>query len=202
MVLEYFPGGLLYRRIILFSDRLLAKYSRYINSLDPLVGDIPITKKLHSGGVIYRSDKKKLEIPLEMMSAEVSITVEDVDTFNLDKICTEIYMFAETNLTSMKKMMFSNLSQVTDFTGNVIDGKDKGISSEMLLEMLEKIHIDFDQEGNPQFPSIVIHPDMAKNFEKLKSDEELYKPRFDEIINRKREDYYAEKGCRGLSRID
>jgi len=43
---------------------------------------------------------------------------------------------------------------------------------------------------------------MAKSFEKLKSDEELYKSRYDEIINRKREAYYAEKGCRGLSRID
>lgn len=182
--------------------KILAKYSRYINSLDPLVGDIPITKKLHSGSVIYRSDKKKLEIPLEMMSAEVSITVDDVYNFNLEKICTEIYTFAETYLNSMKKMMFSNLTQVTDFTGNVIDGKGKGLSPEILLEMLEKIHIDFDQEGNPQLPSIVVHPDMAKNFEKLKSDEELYKPRFEEIINRKREAYYAEKGCRRLSRID
>lgn len=98
--------------------------------------------------------------------------------------------------------MFSTLTQVTDFTGNVVDGKGKGLSHEMLIEMLEKIHIDFDQDGNPLLPSIVIHPDMAKNFEKLKADEDLYKSRFDEIINRKRDAYYAEKGCRGLSRID
>lgn len=182
--------------------KILAKYSRYLNSLDPLFGDIPITKKLHSGGVIYRSDKKKLEVPLEVMSAELSITLEDVDDFNLEKVCTEIYTFAETYLNSIKKMMFSNLSQLTDFTGNVIDGKGKGLNQEMLLQMLEKVHIDFDQDGNPQLPSIVVHPDMAKYFEKLKSDEELYKPRFEEIINRKREAYYAEKGCRRLSRID
>jgi len=182
--------------------KILAKYSKYIHSLDPLVGDIPFTRKLHSGGVIYRSEEKKLEIPLGMMSAEVSITVDDVYNFNLEKICIDIYEYAESFLKDITKTMFSTLSQVTDFTGNVVDGKGKGINHEMLLEMLEKIHIDFDQEGNPLFPSIVMHPDMAKNFEKLKSDEELYKPRYDEIINRKREAYYAEKGRRGLSRID
>ena len=182
--------------------KILAKYSKYIHSLDPLVGDIPFTRKLHSGGVIYGSEEKKLEIPLGMMSAEVSITVDDVYNFDLEKICIDIYEYAESFLKDMTKTMLSTLSQVTDFTGNVVDGKGKGVSHEMLLEMLEKIHIDFDQEGNPLFPSIVIHPDMAKNFEKLKSDEDFYKPRYDEIINRKREAYYAEKGSRGLSRID
>lgn len=182
--------------------KILAKYSRYIASQDSLVGDIPMTKKLHSGGVIYKSAEKELEVPLGVMSAEVAVTMDDVYGFNLEKLCLDIYEYAQSFLKDMTKSMFSTLSQVTDFTGNVIDGKGKGVSHEMLIEMLEKIHIDFDQDGNPLLPSIVIHPDMANSFEKLKSDEDLYKPRIDEIINRKREAYYAEKGCRGLSRID
>jgi hypothetical protein len=194
--------GVMFKETLETDVKILGKYSKYIISLDPLVGDIPSAKKLHSGGVIYRSEEKKLEIPLGMMSSEVSLTVADVYNFNLEKICTDIYEFAQGFLRDMTKTMFATLSQVTDFTGNVIDGKGKGVSHEMLLEMLEKIHIDFDEAGNPQFPSLVIHPDMAKSFEKLKSIEELYKSRYDEIINRKREAYYAEKGCRGLSRID
>lgn len=182
--------------------KIIGKYSKYIISLDPLVGDIPSAKKLHSGGVIYRSEEKKLEIPLGMMSSTVSLTVADVYNFNLEKICTDIYEFAGGFLSDMTKTMFATLSQVTDFTGNVIDGKGKGLSHEMLLEMLEKIHIDFDQEGNPLLPSIAIHPDMAKSFEKLKADEALYKVKFEEIITKKREAYYAEKGSRRLSRID
>ncbi|MHC1698825.1 MAG: hypothetical protein AB9919_12345 [Geobacteraceae bacterium] len=161
-----------------------------------------MTKKLHSGGIIYKSAEKELEVPLGMMSAEVAVTVDDVYGFDLEKLCLDIYEYAQSFLKDMTKKLFSTMSQVTDFTGNVIDGKGKGISNEMLIEMLEKIHIDFDQEGNPLLPSIVIHPDMVKSFEKLKADENLYKPRIDEIIDRKREAYYAEKGCRGLSRID
>jgi len=182
--------------------KILRKYSEYIRSLDPIVGDIASTRKLHSGGVIYRSEQKKLAIPLGKMSAEVSVNVKDVFEFNLEKTCIDIYEFAESFLRDMTQTMFSTLSKVTDFTGNVVDGKGKGITHEMLLEMLEKIHIDFDQDGNPQLPSMIIHPDMAKAFEKLKSDEDMYKARYEEIITKKREAYYAEKGHRGLSRID
>ena len=182
--------------------KILRKYGEYIRSLDPIVGNIASTRKFHSGGVIYRSEQKKLAIPLGKMSAEVSVKVKDVFEFNLEKTCTDIYEFAESFLRDMTQTMFSTLSQVTDFTGNVIDGKGNGITHEMLLEMLEKIYIDFDQDGNPLLPSIIIHPDMAKAFEKLKSDEDIYKGRVEEIITKKREAYYAEKGHRGLSRID
>lgn len=65
--------------------KILAKYSRYIVSQDPIVSDIPVTKKLHSGGVIYKSNEKEMEIPLGIMSAEVSITIDDVYDFNLEK---------------------------------------------------------------------------------------------------------------------
>jgi hypothetical protein len=182
--------------------KILAKYSRYIISQDPVVGDISMIKKIHSGGVIYKSAEKELAVPLGVMSAEMAITMDDVYGFNMEKICLDIYEYAQTFLQDITKTMFSTISQVSDFTGNVIDGKGKGVTHELLIEMLEKIHIDFDRDGNPIMPSIVIHPDMAKTFEKLKADEGLYKSRIDKIINRKREAYYAEKGRRGLSRID
>lgn len=181
---------------------ILAKYWRFIMASDPLVGDIPTEKKLHSGGAIYRSENKKIEIPLGIMSSEVLVKVEDVYNFNLEKICTDIYDFAQQMLKQMTVSMFETLTQVTDFTGNVVDGKGKGISHEMLLEMLDKIYMDFDEEGNPQFPSMIVHPDMANHLQKLKAEEGMYKVKYDEIIERKRKAYYAEKGCRGLSRID
>lgn len=182
--------------------KILRKYSNYINSSDPLVGNISCARTLHSGGAIYRSEDKKLETPMRLLSSTVSRTVEDVNNFNLEKVCTDIYDLAQELLADIKKMMFKTLTQVTDFTGNVVNGKGKGLSHEMLIELLEKIHIDFDQEGNPMLPTMVMSPDMAKNFAKLKSQESLYKTRYEEIINQKRKAYYAEKGCRRLSRID
>src|SRR6266480_3181405 len=117
--------GVMFKETLEADVKILAKYTRYLVSQDPLVRDIPITKKLHSGGVIYKSKEKELEIPLGMMSAEVSITVDDVYNFNLEEICTDIYEYAESFLKDMTKTMFSTLQQVTDFTGNVLDGKGK-----------------------------------------------------------------------------
>jgi hypothetical protein len=184
------------------ATKILRKYTDFIISQDPLIGDIPSGKTIHSRGTIYRSEEKRLEIPLAIMSAQVSFTVTDVRDFNLEKICCDIYEFSQSFLEDMAKTLFATITQISDFTGNVVDGKGKKLSHEMMLEMLEKIHIDFDEEGNPKFPSLVIHPDMAKSLEKLKSEEPLYKEKYEEIISRKREAYYAEKGSRRLSRID
>lgn len=181
---------------------ILAKYQRFILSTDALIGDIPWSRKLHSGGVIYKSENKKLEVPSGHASAEVLLKVEDVYDFNLEKICVDIFQFCQDMLKQFTEGMFDTLTQVTDFTGNVVDGKGKGLSYEMLLEILEKLHIDFDDEGNPKMPTMVINPGMEEQVEKLKQDEALYKGKIEEIIKKKKDAYYAEKGSRGLSRID
>lgn len=182
--------------------KILSKYTKYLTSQDPLLGDIPSYKKLHSGGIIYKSNEKKLEVPLSMLSSQISHTFEDIYHFKLEKICIEIYECAEQFHNEFKKIFFTTISQITDFTGNVVDGKGKGINGELILDVLDKTHIEFDRDGNPILPTMVVHPDMAKSVEKLKSQESLYKKRFEEIISKKREEYYAEKGRRGLSRID
>src|SRR3989304_6290936 len=126
--------GVMFKETLEADVKILGKYSKYIISLDSLVGDIPSAKKLHSGGVIYRSEEKKLEIPLGMMSSEVSLTVADVYNFNLEKICTDIYEFAQGFLRDMTKTMFATLSQVTDFTGNIIEEKGKPIMLRRVVE--------------------------------------------------------------------
>lgn len=182
--------------------RILAKYFENLRSDDPIIGQIKAAKKLHSGGIIYKSEEKKLEVPMKRMSLEASTNINDIYDFNLEKICITVYEVAQNWLAEMKKMMFSTLSQVTEFTGNIVDGKGKGLSCEMLLEAMEKTHIEFDQDGNPQLPQVVVSPELAKNFDKLKKQETLFKEKFEEIISKKKEAYYAEKGSRRLSRLD
>lgn len=182
--------------------KILYKYSRHLASQDPLIGGISLTNRLHSGGMVYKSDNEKLEIPLDRLSVGLTVTIEDVVNFNLEKTCMDIYEFGDSFRKDIAKTLFSTLEQVTDFTGNVVDGKGKGISHELIIEMLEKIDIGFDQDGNPYLPTFVIHPDMAKSLESLKADEIKYKARIEEIIEKKRKDYFAKKGYRGLSRID
>jgi hypothetical protein len=70
--------------------KMLAKYLRYYVSTDPIVGDIPIRKELHSGGAVYKSGEKQLDVPLTMMSSTMAFTVADTYDFNLEKVCTDM----------------------------------------------------------------------------------------------------------------
>ncbi len=182
--------------------RILSKYLNSLISNDPIIGGIGVSKRIHSGGSTYKSEEKKIGIPLQGISAELSFEVEDVYTFKLERICLEIYNIANSIVEKMTQSMFSTMTQITDLTGNVIDAKGKQFNYEIFIEMLEKIHIGFDEDGKPLLPTILMHPDSAKNIEKLKAEEDKYKPIIEEIINKKREAYYAEKGCRRLSRIN
>ncbi len=108
--------------------------------------------------------------------------------------------------------MLTTLTQVTDFTGNVVDAKGKGFSKDVLLDLLDKIYIDFDAQGVPQLAKMLLVNDATKLgtaetdlptvIERFSLEDDSFKKRYEEIMSKKREAYYAEKGCRGLSRID
>ena len=192
----------MFKETLIADAKILSKFSRNLISQDHLLGKIPFTKRLHSGGMVYKADNEKLEIPLDRFSAKLTVTLEDIVNFNIEKTCMAIYEFGLSFREDIAKTLFSTLSQVTDFTGNVVDGEGKGISHELIIEMIEKIDIGFDQDGKPYLPTIVIPPALAKSFESLKADENKYKAKIEEIIEKKRKDYFAKKGHRRLSRID
>jgi len=153
-----------------------------------------------------------LEVPLGMMSSVVTISKNDIYDFDLEKICIEIFEFSQSFLRDMRKTMLTTLTQVTDFTGNVVDAKGKGFSKDLLLDLLDKIDIDFDDQGVPQLAKMLVfnnatkfgtdETDVPKIIESFSSEDDSFKKRYEEIMSKKRKAYYVEKGCRGLSRID
>lgn len=181
---------------------ILSNYKNYLLTTDPLLKDIPVINKIHTGGYVYKSGEKDLSLPLEQVSSTLEIALSEVYNYEIESICDKIYVLAVGLNGELAKFMFRTLTKITDFTGNVVDAKGKEFSIAMMLEVLEKIHIDFDKNGDPILPTMVIHPNMAEKIQELKSEEAAFKDRVDEIIAKKREAYYAEKGSRRLSRVD
>jgi hypothetical protein len=64
--------------------------------------------------------------------------------------------------------------------------------------MLEKMYIEFDEEGQPKLPSLVMHPNLYEKVKEIKPTKEQEKTRA-EIIERKRSEYNAQKRTRRLS---
>lgn len=97
------------------------------------------------------------------------------------------------------KYSYKKISDVAVKTGNVVNAGGK-VSVDVFIKMLETISLDFDKNGSPKMPTMVIHPDQAEQWKRVI--EEAATPEIDEkikaIIARKKKEYDAEQASRKL----
>jgi hypothetical protein len=109
---------------------------------------------------------------------------------------------AEAFIAAQHNMLFAKADEVTSRTGMVIDGKGMGFSPELLLEALERIEMSFSDSGQPQMPTIVMHPQLLATIrEKIPiwETDPAFKKRYAELIERKRKVWIDRKNSRKLA---
>lgn len=108
---------------------------------------------------------------------------------------------AEELRSQQSKMIFEHLSQSTDRTGNVVDAGGQAINPDLILQMLEKMEIDFSEDGQPRLPTLVVPPEQGEKLrEKMLEWEkdECYNRKFNELIERKRQEWHDRESHRKL----
>ena len=134
--------------------------------------------------------------------SEIKVTVEyhieDIRNYNIEKISEIMYEIGAKNLQKLYGLLFGTMKQVSDLTGNVAKGE---LTVDKILELLEKISIDFDDEGRPRLPQFLCGPKLYEKVSQLKLTSEQ-QTRFSEIIDKKRKQHYAQRCYRRLSFID
>lgn len=95
----------------------------------------------------------------------------------------------------LERQFFEFMNKVTEDAGQVVDAGGRPLSHDLILDMFEKLQVDFDEDGNPEMPMIVLQP---KAFEKLGEPTPEQLKRRDEIIERKRREFAARRRVRKL----
>jgi len=87
--------------------------------------------------------------------------------------------------------LFDTVREATEKTGMGFDAGGKPFHPSMPWDMLERMDVDFDTNGEPVMPTLVVHPDMFKAIEKKipewESDPELQKRRNGVLAKKKGE---------------
>lgn len=99
------------------------------------------------------------------------------------------------------RINYQVLNETTKETGNVVDGGGNPLTIDLFLDTISKISISFDKFGNPQMPTMVIHPSQKEKYCKLIEEvdnDEMAKQRMKDIIAQKKEEYDAEQARRKL----
>ena len=87
---------------------------------------------------------------------------------------------------------------ISEAMGNAVDGRGKRFGWPVIIEVLEGVEIDFDETGEPEFPSMISDRDLSKVVP-YPPIEDVDRPAYEAFIARKRKEYDARRRRRTLS---
>jgi hypothetical protein len=185
-----------------FRKRLLQVMERKISQRAPLAGRIPHYRQVEGSETSYEDhlgiirDSKAQEV-----RAAFTIPRNLPPLKTIQQVFEALEAAAEDMARQSETMIFQKLDESTREVGNVLDAGGRPFDPAMLLEMLDSIWIDFDENGKPEMPTIVLHPDMFNSikdrFQELEADRDFMAKRA-EIIARKREEWRDRESHRKL----
>lgn len=158
----------------------------------------------HEGDrMIYSTvEGKRKEVDYKRVESSFKISRDEIKTLTVEEIIKRIDATAKEFADKMERGIFSTIAQATKEAGTDIDYGGKPFSFETLLTALDTISIDFDEETKqPDMPALFIGPEL---YEKIKDKlpewekNEEYKKRWDEVLKRKYEEWYARESNRKL----
>ena len=147
---------------------------------------------------IDRSDGSSLESTYDEVSG--GFTIEDDEAINLtpDQIIGKLDIIADEMAAQMTRNMLRTMINAAIEAGKSIDPNRKPFTKELFLEMITHVQIDFDRDGNPIMPTLIVPPGFDKSIlEEWTNDPEMTKS-YEELIRKKKEEWNARETRRKL----
>lgn len=149
---------------------------------------------------IIRADGSIEDSNLKEASSEMSVKMDDVPRQGLRDIITQLDRMADEIARRRFEIHFSSLNEVLEHTGQTVGHKDKPFDAETLFAALEKMQVDFNSDGDPEF-QIICPPAMRPRFTDvlngIDADPQL-KRRYEDLMARKKADCHAREVARKL----
>ena len=144
------------------------------------------TKVLHEGNKWWSEgiDGSIDRDPLNKIETEMKISLDEIERtpMSFDQVLKKFDDAADDMGQKLSTSFYDKLNKVTEESGNVIDGEGKPLSPEKYLEVLETIQFDFNSNGEPELPTIVVHPNQLEQANKV-LDEIFSNPKFNKLYN-------------------
>lgn len=145
-------------------------------------------------GIIREDGKEEIE-PLKRLEGSKIITNENLKS-DPNVIQDTIESLSEELARQQSQLVIEEMGK----TPNQIDGKGRPII-ETFFEALEKIWIDFDENGAPLFPTLIMGPELYEKskdtFIAAENDPEI-KKRFEALMDKKKREWLDRESTRKL----
>ena len=144
--------------------------------------------------IIIREDGSIGEMNPEKMEVHQEIKSTELEGMNHEMVLDKINTMAKEMAEKQTKLVYEKMIKTAEETGNVTNSIGGSFSVDSILEALEKMHIDFNQEGQPNGLTFVTNPNSPiEEVLQIAND-----PRYQVLIERKREEWRVRENNRKL----
>tara|TARA_R110000868_G_scaffold352856_1_gene614099 strand:+ start:3717 stop:4349 length:633 start_codon:yes stop_codon:yes gene_type:complete len=135
----------------------------------------------HGSKIVHPADDDNEPTNMQQHSAVTQLRFDDILSNNMDAWAKELVEMSDAMHGSFMGMVFKTVSDVSDKTGNVISAKEAGSFAQAFMEMMKKIELSVDRDGNVSMPNLYVPPGVA---EKQIAELEAQPPEFHEEFKR------------------
>ena len=147
--------------------------------------------------ILIRADGSRGEMKMKKVQAAVDIKLEEVEEMTHEKVLDKIDTMAREMAKQIAKIGYEVIEKAAQEVGNVTSADGEPLSIDLLLKGLEKMHLSFDEEGQPSGLRLVAHPKMSSSLEKIYLQIEA-DPRYQALMEQKREEERVRENNREL----
>lgn len=135
-----------------------------------LVSARNVLRMNHGRNWVHSAREPEPDTTMHSLSTELLLPFKELADNDLDLITRSIVPVSEDMSRQFAQTMYSMVGAVAERVGNVVDAKAAGSVSASLIEMMSKIELGVDRDGNVSMPQIHAGPEAhAKLVEGLKN---------------------------------
>lgn len=170
---------------------------------DPLLGVIPRFVQ-HEGDrtTIGREDGTEAVIDFkEPIEATAIMSTEDIREKGSSATLTAAKKIATDLTRGLARRVVKSLEEATDEIGNTVNAEGKPFSPDLYLEVLRKLELAFDGEGNwiqPQIATAPQHKEVIELVLKQAEQDSAFLAEREAIVKKQREEWRAREASRRL----
>lgn len=172
-----------------------------VSAFSPMISEMD-RRRVFEGhrNLILRETGEVDETDIRQVSGGAELKIEAILYGTIQEILETFLPAAKFMASRQMQILIDMLNEATEKTGNKVNGSGSSLSFDLILEALEKIEIAFDRAGNPQMPTMMVHPDMLARLEALNNDpkKKEFEERQQKLIDRKRLEWRAREADRTL----
>lgn len=132
-----------------------------------------------------RSDGSTDDKQLDRVEGTIRLDCAEVRERGLAAVLEAYDQSAVDYAGELKKHFFERMNEILSDAGQTWDAGGRPFTPELLLEFFEKIEIDFDSDGSPNLPTLIVPPDLGRTITKWNISDDQQR-RFEQIIEQQR----------------